>query len=72
MIISHRHRFIFIKLRKTAGTSMEIALSGICGDQDVITPISEEDEKVRREMGFRGPQNTLIPFRYYRQQDWKN
>lgn len=57
MIISHKHKFIFVKLRKTAGTSLEIALSGICGDEDVITPISAKDEKVRLEMGFHGAQH---------------
>jgi hypothetical protein len=61
VIISHRHRFIFLKTRKTAGTSVEIALSRFCGPDDVITEISEEDEALRREQGFRGPQNTEIP-----------
>lgn len=37
MIISHRHRFIFIKTRKTAGTSVEKALAALCGDEDVLT-----------------------------------
>lgn len=57
MIISHKHKFIFIKTKKTAGTSLEIALSQFCGPEDVITPIAPEDEKIRAEMGFRGPQN---------------
>ena len=61
MIISHRHRFIFLKTRKTAGTSVEIALSRHCGPDDVITPISEEDEALRRELGYPGPRNTAIP-----------
>ncbi len=38
MIISHRHRFIFIKNRKVASTSMEKALQAICGPEDVLTP----------------------------------
>lgn len=48
MIISHQHRFIFIKPQKTAGTSVELALSKICGPHDVITPIGfDPDENIR-------------------------
>jgi hypothetical protein len=57
VIVSHRHRFIFLKTRKTAGTSIEIALSKVCGPDDIITKISPEDEQLRREWGGRGPQN---------------
>ena len=38
MIISHRHRFIFIKNRKVGSTSVELALQPICGPEDVLTP----------------------------------
>ncbi|MEO1513487.1 MAG: sulfotransferase family 2 domain-containing protein [Bacteroidota bacterium] len=61
MIISHKHRFIYIKVRKTAGTSIEIALSRICGQEDVITPISKQDEQKRQELGFPTAQNYDIP-----------
>ena len=61
MIISHRYKFIFLKTNKTAGTSVEIALSKICGPDDVITPISPEDEKTRKELGYRGCQNYKYP-----------
>lgn len=37
--ISHEHRFMLIKTRKTAGTSVEIALSRSCGPDDIIRPI---------------------------------
>ncbi len=57
MIASHRHRFIFLKTRKTAGTSVEIALSKVCGPDDIITEISPEDEALRRAAGGRAPQN---------------
>jgi hypothetical protein len=40
MIISHKHKFIFIKTQKTAGTSIEIYLSQQCHDGDITTPIS--------------------------------
>lgn len=49
MIISHTHKFIFIKSLKTAGTSIEAALSGHCGGNDVVVPINDyaynRDEK---------------------------
>lgn len=70
MIISHKHRFIFLKTRKTAGTSIEIALSQICGKDDIITPINEVDEIIRREFGGRGPQNFDIPYSRYEIKDW--
>ncbi len=41
MIISHSHRFIFIKSEKTAGTSLEAALSGFCSGDDIVTPIND-------------------------------
>ncbi len=47
MIVSYKHRFIFVKTVKTAGTSVEISLSRYCGKKDIITPIAEDDEKIR-------------------------
>lgn len=41
MIISHTHRYIFIKSTKTAGTSIEAALSSHCGDDDIVTPLGD-------------------------------
>jgi hypothetical protein len=70
MIISHKHQFIFFKTEKTAGTSFEIALSKYCGEQDIITPITPNDEQVRKELGYRSQQNYFIPFRQYTKLDW--
>jgi hypothetical protein len=47
MILSKMHRCIFIKGVKVAGTSIEIALSSLCGPDDIITPITPIDELAR-------------------------
>jgi hypothetical protein len=39
MIISHSHKFIFIKSHKTAGTSVEAALTEYCSGNDIVTPL---------------------------------
>ncbi|MFC7404661.1 sulfotransferase family 2 domain-containing protein [Georgenia alba] len=70
MIVSHEYKFIFLKTRKTAGTSVEIALSRYCGPDDVITPIEPEDQLIREQAGARGPQNCTFPVRRYELRDW--
>ena len=65
MIISHKHAFIFIKVRKTASTSVEVALSNFCGPDDVLTPLRDRDEQLRRELGYRGAQNYYVPLSQY-------
>ena len=57
MIISHKLKVIFIKTKKVAGTSFEIALSKYCGDRDILTPISADDEQLRKDMGYICAQN---------------
>jgi hypothetical protein len=57
MIVSHKHRFIFLKTKKTAGTAIEAALSELCGPDDVITPYREESEQDRKGLP---PQNFRI------------
>jgi len=55
MIISHKHKFIFLKTRKTASTSIEIFLSQHCDKDDIFTPIGE-GEDIRKEQNI-FPQN---------------
>jgi hypothetical protein len=37
MILSHRHKLIFIKVSKTASSSIELALEPICGPEDIVS-----------------------------------
>lgn len=48
MILSHDWRFIHLKTHKTAGTSVELSLSALCGPLDIITPTwgPEEDQRL--------------------------
>ena len=65
MIVSHAHRFIFLKTKKTAGTSTELALSAFCGPDDIIPPLRKH-EGLRRGDGPRNWQRTG-PIRIWRQ-----
>lgn len=57
MIIDRENKILFIKTKKTAGTSFEISLSKYCGINCVVTPITPVDEKLRQSLGFRSAQN---------------
>lgn len=53
MIVSYKYKFIFIKTRKTAGTSIEAAVSQHLGARDIVTPFAA------RSAGHR-PRNFVI------------
>lgn len=59
LILLDYEKLLFLKPRKVAGTSFEIALSRYAQGDDIITPISQEDEQVRTELGYSGPRNYL-------------
>ena len=50
MIISHKHRFIFIHGHRTGGRSITAALAKYCGPDDVITAV--EGVPARNAAGF--------------------
>ena len=57
MIISHKHKFIYSKSIKTAGTSVQIALAKQCGEQDIVSGVGGLDGKLklaRNDVGY-GP-----------------
>lgn len=62
MIVSHKYRFIFIKTLKTAGTSVEVFLSDLCGNDDIVTPVyPPESTHVARN--YKGLWNPVHDFR---------
>lgn len=65
MIISHKYKFIFIKTRKTAGTSIERYLTKFCNKDDVITPRIEGDHVPQNHKGYFNPFKDFIINRKY-------
>ena len=57
MIVSHRHRFIFVKTAKTAGSSVELFLRQFCDADDIVTGLNEHDERLARSIGAGRPRN---------------
>ena len=47
MIASYLHNFIFIKTKKTGGSSVEMMLAPPCGPDDIITPLGNQAELAR-------------------------
>lgn len=65
MLVSHKHKFIFIRTKKTAGTSTEISLSRYCdGPDDIITKLPPHDQALRDELNI-GPKNHLARWSEY-------
>ena len=62
MIISNKYKFIFIKTKKTAGTSIEVYLSKFCSSNDILTPINPpiEPHVARNYKGYWNPLYDII------------
>ncbi len=61
MIYLRDRKLLFLKPRKTAGTSLEIALSCNAGPKDIVTPLVLGDELLRIERGGQFPVNWADP-----------
>ena len=62
MIVSHRHRFIFVTTRKTAGTAIETELARICTAADIVTGAANGAAQPGR--------NDAVTMARYRPLDW--
>ena len=56
MILSHRHKFVFFKQMKAAGSSLELALTPFCGPDDIMTGSPYDEEKT---LGYYDRNNKL-------------
>jgi len=71
MILNNAYGFLFIKTRKTGGSSVEVGLSRVCGEGDIVTPLAEKrgEETLRRDEGGCPPTGWAKPIRAHR--GWK-
>jgi hypothetical protein len=60
VIVSHKYKFIFIKTKKTAGTSIEAYLSPRCDADDVFTLRVKGSKPARNHTGYWNPTEELI------------
>lgn len=76
MIVSHRHKFIFVKTRKVAGSTIERILAEHCGPEDIVSPDPVPVEEATNYEGRFNPLpelvHTLSPIQHARTlRDWR-
>ena len=54
-------KFIYFKSRKVAGTSTEILLSDLVGNEDIVTPITKGDSSTHKPRNYNGFINHSSP-----------
>lgn len=57
MLTFYNKKFLFLKTKKTASTSLEVELSRFAGDADILTPLVPADESFRRKVSGKSMQN---------------
>ncbi|TFL19214.1 sulfotransferase family 2 domain-containing protein [Jannaschia formosa] len=70
MLVSHPHQFVYLKTRKTAGTSVEMALQPLC--TDAPAPVVEETHAVLGARGVVGMRRVEAPRRDALDEIWYN
>ena len=63
MIISHKHKFIYFKLYKVAGTSTEYFLYPFCGGGDVVTPCGPVESKNHNPRNYKNLEGSNVGVR---------
>ena len=61
MIVSNSHKFIFLKVSKTGGSSVEAYLRRFCGPGDIVTWLDPDEEQAIRGTGACPPMGYARP-----------
>ena len=61
MIVNHQHKFIFLKVSKTGGSSVEAYLRRFCHPGDIVTWLDHDEELAIRGSGACAPMGFNAP-----------
>lgn len=61
MIVSNTHKFIFLKVSKTGGSSVEAFLRRFCGPGDIVTWLDDDEEQAIKGTGACPPMGFAKP-----------